>query len=49
MLSGNNSILSKAGDARDDTVVGQEKEQVELAYVSVAVNNNGVLILIGLH
>ncbi len=41
MLSGNNSILSRAGDARDDTVEAQEKEQVELAYVSAAVNNLG--------
>jgi len=41
MLSGNNSILSRAGQAKDESVVGQEKEQVELAYVSVAVNKLG--------
>ena len=41
MLSGNNSILSRAGQAKDDTIVGQEKEQVELAYISVAVNELG--------
>ena len=41
MLSGDNSILSKAGQARDDTIVGQEKEQVEMAYVSAAVKKLG--------
>jgi len=41
MLSGDNGLLKRAGDARDDTVVGQEKEQVELAYVSAAVKNLG--------
>ena len=41
MLSGDNGLLKKAGDARDDTIVGQEKEQVELAYVSAAVKKLG--------
>ena len=41
MLSGDNGLLKRAGDARDDTVVGQEKEQVELAYVSAAVKKLG--------
>lgn len=41
MLSGDNSLLKRAGDARDDTVVGQEKEQVEMAYVSAAVKKLG--------
>ena len=41
MLSGNNGILKRAGDARDDTVVGQEKEQVELAYISAVVKKLG--------
>ena len=41
MLSGNNGLLKRAGDARDDTVVGQEKEQVELAYISAAVKKIG--------
>lgn len=41
MLSGNNGILKRAGDARHDTTVAQEKEQVELAYVSAAVKNLG--------
>ena len=30
MLSGDNSILSRAVDAKNNTVVGQEKEQVEI-------------------
>ena len=30
-------MIKRAGDARDDTVVGREKEQVELAYISAAV------------
>ena len=41
MLSGNNGILQRAGDARDETIIGQEKEQVELAYVSAAVKKLG--------
>ena len=41
MLSGDNGLLKRAGDARDDTVVGQEKEQVELAYISAAVKKLG--------
>ena len=41
MLSGNNGLIERAGDAKDNTIVGQEKEQVELAYVSAAVNNLG--------
>ena len=41
MLNGDNGLLKRAGDARDDTVVGQEKEQVELAYVSAAVKKLG--------
>ena len=42
MLNGDNGILSKAGQARDDTIVGEEKEQVELAYISAAVKKLGV-------
>ncbi len=41
MLSGDNSILNKAGQARDESIGGQEKESVELAYISAAVNNLG--------
>ena len=41
MLSGDNGLLKRAGDARDDTIVVQEKEQVELAYVSAAVKKLG--------
>jgi len=41
MLSGDNGLLKRAGDARDETVVGQEKEQVELAYISAAVKKLG--------
>ena len=37
MLSGNNGLLKRAGQARDDTIVGEEKEQVELAYIPAAV------------
>ena len=42
MLNGDNGILSKAGQARDDTIVGEEKEQVELAYISAAIKKLGV-------
>ncbi len=41
MLSGENGLLKRAGNARDDTIVGQEKEQVELAYISAAVKKLG--------
>ena len=41
MLTGNNGILTRAGFAKDETIVGQEKEQVELAYVSAAIKKLG--------
>ena len=41
MLSGDNGLLKRAGDARDETVAGQEKEQVELAYISAAIKKLG--------
>ena len=41
MLSGDNGVLKRAGDAREDTVVGQEKEQVELSYMSATVKKLG--------
>ena len=44
MLSGDNGLLKRVGDARDETIVGQEKEQVELAYIFEAVKNlNGAV------
>ena len=39
MLTGDNSILKRAVEAKDDTIVGQEKEQIEIAYISVAMGN----------
>ena len=41
MLSGDNGLLKKAGQAKEDSIVGEEKEQVELAYISAAVKNLG--------
>ena len=41
MLSGNNGILQRSSDAKEETIIGQEKEQVELAYVSAAVKKLG--------
>lgn len=41
LVLGQNGIIHRAGDARDETIVGQEKEQVELAYVSAAVKKLG--------
>ena len=41
MLNGENGLIKKTGDARDETIVGQEKEQVELAYISAAVKKLG--------
>lgn len=40
MLSGDNGLLTKVGQARDDSIVGQEKEQVELAYISATVKKS---------
>ena len=34
MLSGNNGILNRTREAKEQTIVGQEKEQVEMAYLS---------------
>ena len=34
MLSGDNGLLKRAGDARDETIVGQEKETIALAYMA---------------
>ena len=41
MLTGDNGILTRAGEANDDTVVGQEKESVELAYISATMKKIG--------
>ena len=41
MLTGDNGILTRAGEARDDTIIGEEREQVELAYISAAVKKLG--------
>ena len=41
MLSGENGLLKRAGQARDDTIIGEEREQVELAYISAAVKKLG--------
>ena len=41
LVLGNDGIITKARESRENTVVGQEKEQVELAYVSAAVNKLG--------
>ena len=41
MLSGDNGLLTKAGQAKEDSIVGEEKEQVELAYISAAVKKLG--------
>ena len=38
MLSGDNSILKKAGEARDLTEVSQEKENISLAYNSALID-----------
>jgi len=41
LVLGNNGIITKAKDAKENTIIGQEKEQVELAYVSAAVKKLG--------
>ena len=41
LVLGDNGILTEAKEGKEDTIVGQEKEQVELAYVSAAVKKLG--------
>lgn len=40
-LTGENGILTRAQDAKEQTIIGREKEQVELAYSSVSTNKLG--------
>ena len=40
-LTGDNGILTRAGEARDKTLIGQEKESVELAYITAAMKKLG--------
>ena len=41
MIAGNNGITNQATEARDQTIIAQEREQVELAYMSALTNNLG--------
>jgi len=41
LVLGDNGIITKAKEGKEDTIVEQEKEQVELAYVSAAVKKLG--------
>ena len=41
MLSGNNGILNRAGEAKDKTIIGEEKEQVEISYMAAVMNKLG--------
>lgn len=40
-MLGDNGIISKAKDARTETVIGQEKDQIGIAYSSALANNLG--------
>ena len=40
-LTGENGILTRASDAREQTIIGQEKEQVEIAYLGADMNKTG--------
>ena len=40
-LTGENGILTRAQDAKEQTIIGREKEQVELAYSSASANKLG--------
>ena len=42
MLSGDNGILQRAGQAKDDTIIGQEKEQIQMEVLG-SLNKNGKL------
>ena len=37
MLTGENGLITRAKDAKDELIVGEEREQVELAYTSAKV------------
>ena len=39
MLAGDNNILSQAIKAKYETIIGQEKEQIGIAYSSAIINN----------
>ena len=41
MLSGDNSILKRAGDAREDSIIARENEQIKLAVNSSRINELG--------
>ncbi len=43
-LTGDNGILTRATEAKENTVVAQEKEQVEIAYESATINKLGETI-----
>ena len=40
-LTGENGILTQANTAKENTIIGTEKEQVEMAYISAAINKLG--------
>ena len=39
-LTGDNGILTKASEAKEETVIAQEKEQVKIAYNSIRINKS---------
>lgn len=41
MLTGENSILKQAVNVREQTIIGQEKENIELAYITAAMKKLG--------
>ena len=43
MLSGDNSILTKAGEARDITAEKTVEERIQIAYIAALTNGNGVI------
>ena len=44
MLSGENSILKQAGTAKEQTLIAQEKENVELVYPTQKIYSKNILI-----
>ena len=45
-LTGDNGILSKATQAKEQTEVATEKEQVEIAYMSADMNKTGEVVTV---
>ena len=44
MMTGDNGMLNQAVNAKEENIIGQEKEQVEMAYISATINKMGDVV-----